>query len=63
VNINNNSESKKNTVTMSELITAECALSFMFVFLVRKSQVSYSIIPSLLEQGVGVGGAVCKTFG
>jgi len=50
-------------VTISEPITAECAWSFMFVFLVHNSQVGYSIIPILLEQGVGVGGAVCKTCG
>ena len=35
----------------------------MSVFLVHNSQVGYGIIPDLLEQGVGVGGAVCKTFG
>jgi hypothetical protein len=50
-------------VTISEPITAECAWSFMFVFPVHKSQVGYSIIPDLLEQGVGVGEEVCKMFG
>jgi len=35
----------------------------MFIFPVHISQVSYSIIPNLLDQGVGVWGAESKKFG
>jgi hypothetical protein len=36
---------------------------FMFVFTVHSSQVGYSMIPNLLNQVVGVEGAVNKKFG
>jgi hypothetical protein len=35
----------------------------VFVFLVCSGQVGWSVILYLLDQGVGVGGAVSKQFG
>ena len=35
----------------------------MFIFPVHVCQVGLSIFPDLLDQGVGVGGAVSKKFG
>jgi hypothetical protein len=35
----------------------------MFILDGQRGQVSYSVIPDLLDQGVGVGKAVSKKFG
>ena len=37
--------------------------SFMFIFLAHISQVGWSIIPDLLDKGVGVREEVSKKFG
>jgi hypothetical protein len=53
----------KNTATVGELITAECASVILFIFLVHISQVGWRIISKFLDEGVGVWEKKKKKFG
>ena len=55
--------SKKNTAAVGVLITAECVLVvYVYIFL-QVSHVGWSVIPYLLDQGVGFEGQWAKKFG